>query len=208
MSKLSDVIVSQFSTLLDEMLKQPGQVDEKDLEKLNSLHSKFSQALGISEHTKWRVQWQLEKWFDTARKLAGFEPDEIVYDGGNTILDVGATELLSIITGTGGTPYNAANAYIYVGSNNTAENTSQVGVIATGANRAFAGMDSGYPQVNNRQAIFRASFGDTSANFDWNEASIVNGLGVNAVAMNRKVGTLGTKATGTWTLQITVSLVS
>ena len=103
--------------------------------------------------------------------------------------------------------FSAANAKIYVGSDSTAEAASQTGVIAT-TNKAFAGMDSGYPSVSGRTIVFRASFNDATANFAWNEAAITNGSGAGAVAMNRKVSALGTKTTGTWTLQLTISLTS
>ena len=69
-------------------------------------------------------------------------------------------------------------------------------------------MDVGYPVVSNRTLIFRASFNNDTANFEWNEAAITNGTGVGNVAINRKVSSMGTKNGGTWTLQISISLVS
>lgn len=207
-NRLTNIVYQQMRNLLDSFEKNPDSVSEEDIQNMESLYSKLCKRLGISEHSQWRVEWQVEKWADTARKIAGFSPDEVVCAGQNIILDTGANEMLKLITGTGGTAFNAANSYIYVGTDSTAENASQTGVISTGANRAYAGMDTGYPMVSSRQMIYRASFGDTSANFAWNEAAILNGTGANAVAMNRKVSTLGTKASGTWTLQITISLTS
>lgn len=205
---ISTQIYKKMCECLDAMKNNPDSVTEKDRKYLERLYSLLCKTLGISEHSQWRVTWQLEKWADTARKLAGLEPDDILLDTQNIILDTGANEMLQLIAGTGGTAYNATNAYIYVGTSNTPENASQSGILATGVNRAFAAMDTGYPVVTGRQAIYRASFGDTSANFAWNEAAIVNGTGANAVAMNRKVSEMGTKSTGTWTLQLTVSLTS
>lgn len=207
-NRLTNIVYQQMKNLLDSFEKNPDSVSEEDIQNMESLYSKLCKRLGISEHSQWRVEWQVEKWADTARKIAGFSPDEVVCAGQNIILDTGANEMLKLITGTGGTAFNASNSYIYVGTDSTAENASQTGVISTGANRAYAGMDTGYPMVSSRQMIYRASFGDTSANFAWNEAAILNGTGANAVAMNRKVSTLGTKASGTWTLQITISLTS
>lgn len=207
--KLTTAIYEKMCEVLDAMKENPDSVTDEDIAKLNRLYSKLCKTMGISEHSQWRVEWQLEKWFDTARKVAGNAPDEVLTDSQNIILDTGANEMLKLITGTtGATAYSSANAYIYVGTNTTAENASQSGVLATGTSRAYAYMDAGYPVVTGRQMIFRASFGDTSANFAWNEASIVNGTGANAVSMNRKVSNMGTKASGTWTLQITVSLTS
>lgn len=207
-NRLTNIVYQQMKNLLDSFEKNPDSVSEEDIQNMESLYSKLCKRLGISEHSQWRVEWQVEKWADTARKIAGFAPDEVVCAGQNIILDTGANEMLKLITGTGGTAFNASNSYIYVGTDSTAENASQTGVISTGANRAYAGMDTGYPMVSSRQMVYRASFGDTSANFAWNEAAILNGTGANAVAMNRKVSTLGTKASGTWTLQITISLTS
>lgn len=207
-NRLTNILSEKMHKLLDEFEKHPEAVTQDDIQNMESLYSKLCRCLGISEHSQWRVEWKVDKWFDTARKIAGFGPDEVVTASQNIVLDTGANEMLKLISGTGGTEFNAANSIIYVGNDSTAENASQTGVIATGANRAYALMDTGYPVVTGRQMIYRASFGDTSANFQWNEASIMNGTGVNAVSMNRKVANLGTKASGTWTLQITISLTS
>lgn len=206
--KLTSILYDKLNNLLDEFEKHPDCVEEDDIKNMENLYSRICKRLGISEHSQWRVEWQVEKWFDTAKRLAGLAPDETVFTTQNIILDSGANEMLKLISGTGGTAYDAANSYIYVGTDSTAENASQTGVIATGANRAYSAMDAGYPVVTGRQMIYRASFGDASANFAWREASIVNGTGANAVSMNRKVADLGTKASGTWTLKITVSLTS
>lgn len=208
-NKLSNILYEKISNVLDNMKKHPDSVTEQDRDMLGKLYSKFCKSLGISEHSQWRVEWRVEKWFDTARKMAGFEPDEIAIETQNIIVDTGAEEMLKLIAGiSGATAFSNANAYMYVGNDNSAEAATDTGVKAQGANRASAKMDSGYPAVNGRQVVYRASFGDSEANFAWNEAAITNGNGVSAIAMNRKVASLGTKATGTWTLQLTISLVS
>lgn len=206
--EIATQVYNKMMDYLERMQNHPEMVTEEDTEMLNKLYSQLCKTSGISEHCQWRVEWQLDKWFCTANKEAGMPPDETLYDTQNIVLDTGATEMLKLITGTGGTAFNAANACIFVGNNSTAENASQTNVMATGSNRASASMDSGYPIVNGRQMIFRASFGETAANFAWKEAAIVNGTGANAVAMNRKVSEMGTKSSGTWTLQITVALTS
>ncbi len=210
MSKiLNSFIFTKFSALLDKMAEHPELINEKDKDKLNSIYSKICKGLCISEHTQWRCQWQLDKWFNTADKLAGRLPDERIIVPQNIVLDVGAEEILKLIADTGGaTSYSFANAYMYVGTNATAENASQTGLIATGANRAFAGMDAGYPVVSGRQVTYRGTFGDSSANFHWQEMAIYNGTGANAVAMNRKVQDLGIKTTGSYSLQTIISVVS
>lgn len=207
-SKLSNVLYEKMMSILDKMKNNPESVSNEDRGLLEKLYSALCKGLGISEHSQWRVEWRVEKWMDTAKKIAGFEPDEVICDTQNIILDSGANEMLKLITGTGGTPFSNANTYMFVGTDTTTENAAQSGIIATGSNRAYAAMESGYPVVSGRQMTFRASFGDDMANFAWNEASIVNGTGANSISMNRKVTPLGTKVTGTWTLQIIVSLTS
>lgn len=203
-----NALYNKMSAILDKMAEHPETVTEEEQDKLGKLYSLICKTLGISEHSQWRCTWEVFKWAETARKLAGFACDDYACETQNIILDVGANEILRVIAGTGGQAYDANNAYIYVGTDTTREAADQTGIIATGVNRAYAGMDIGYPVVNGRQAIYRGSFGDNSANFKWQESSIVNGTGTNAVAMNRKVANLGEKVTGTWTLQITLSIVS
>lgn len=207
-NKLSKIMFNKMTAVLDNMKNNPDSVSEHDRSMLEKLYSSLCKGLGISEHSQWRVEWKVEKWIDTARKIAGFEPDEVVCDTQNIILDSGANEMLKLIAGTGGTAFDATNSYIFVGTDTSAENSAQSGVLATGGNRAYAKLDSGYPAVSGRQVTYRASFGDSEANFAWNEASIANGIGASSVSMNRKVSSLGTKTTGTWTIQITVSLTS
>lgn len=207
-NNIMDEIKNKFAEMLDRMEKNPDSVTDEDRSNLEQLYSKLCKALGISEHLQWRVHWRIEKWADTANKLLGLAPDEVLCDSQNIVLDGGANEMLKLITGTGGTPYNSTNTYIYVGSDSTPENAAQTGIIATGSEAANAIVDSGFPTVSGRTTVFAATFGDADANFDWREISVVNGTGANAVALNRKQGTFGTKATGTWTVQISISLTS
>lgn len=207
-NNLSKILYSKVNDVLDNMKKNPDSITEEDMSMLKKLYSNLCKTMGFSEHSQWKVTWRVDKWFDTARKLAGFEPDEVVLETQNIILDSGANEMLKLIAGIGGTAYSSANSYIYVGTDSTAENAAQNGVLATGANRAYAKVDSGFPNVEGRTLTYQASFGDEVANFEWNEASIVNGTGPNAIAMNRKVKSLGTKTTGTWMLRIDITLTS
>lgn len=207
-NNIMDEIKNKFTEMLERMEKNPDSVTDEDRSNLEKLYSMLCKTLGISEHLQWRVHWRIEKWADTANKLLGLAPDEVLCDSQNIVLDGGANEMLKLITGTGGTPYNSTNTYIYVGSDSTPENAAQTGIIATGANAAYSLVDSGFPTISGRTVVFAASFGDNDANFNWREISVSNGTGANAVPLNRKVGTFGTKATGTWTIQISISLTS
>ena len=200
-----------ISRILENIAAKAENLTDAQKEELKSLRSTLNRALAFSEHVAWEVHWRVEKFlsktFDEVL-ASGEQPYEVCSDVQNIILDTGANEMLKLIGGvSGATAFSAANAKIYVGSDSTAEAASQTGVIAT-TNKAFAGMDSGYPSVSGRTIVFRASFNDATANFAWNEAAITNGSGTGAIAMNRKVSALGTKTTGTWTLQLTISLTS
>ena len=197
-----------MSKELKKMKENPNHVTESERAFLEKIYFDLCKSLNFSEHSAWKVEWLIEKWNSLSEKISGVAPYEVVSDGQNIILDNGANEILKIISGTGGTVYNNTNTKIYVGTSTTAENASQTGVLATGSNRAYAAVDPGYPTVDGRTVVYRATFGDAEANFAWNEASIVNGTEINAVAMNRKVSSMGTKNGGAWTIQITISLVS
>ena len=200
-----------ISRILENIAAKAESLTDAQKEELKNLRSTLNRALAFSEHVAWEVHWRVEKFlsktFDEVL-ATGEQPYEVCSDVQNIILDTGANEMLKLIGGvSGATAFSAANAKIYVGSDSTAEAASQTGVIAT-TNKAYAAMDSGYPSVSGRTIVFRASFDDASANFAWNEAAITNGSGAGAIAMNRKVSALGTKTTGTWTLQLTISLTS
>ena len=201
-NKITDKLFERVSEVLDNMKKNPDSVTEKDRNLLSNLYSKICKPLGISEHCRWEVKWQVEKWFDTARKLAGFEPDEIAYDTQNIVVNGGAELILKLITGTaaGANAYDSENAKIIVGSSATPATASDTSI----AGGASANMEPSYPQVNSREMVFRSSFGDGEANFAWNEIGVTNG----ATLMNRKVVDMGTKNQGTWTVQLTITLTS
>lgn len=198
----------QIISILKNMKKHPESISEQDQNMLQMLYKSFCEATNTSEHLRWCVEWIVEKWHNAEEKSSGVAPYEVIKDGQNIVLDVGANEILKLITGVGGTEYNNSNAKIYVGNNSTAENASQTGVVATGTNKAYAGMDSGYPKVEGRNAIFRSSFNESTANFAWNEVSITNGSTSSAIALNRKVSSMGTKNQGIWSIQLTISLVA
>ena len=208
---MESMAYKEISAMLARAAENPEGLNDAQKEQLKSLRALLNKALAFSEHVAWEVHWRVEKFlsktFDEVL-ASGEQPYEVCSDVQNIILDTGANEMLKLIGGvSGATAFSAANAKIYVGSDSTAEAASQTGVIAT-TNRAYAAMDSGYPSVSGRTIVFRASFDDATANFAWNEAAITNGSGTGAIAMNRKVSALGTKTTGTWTLQLTISLTS
>lgn len=103
------------------------------------------------------------------------------------------------------TPFNSTNARIGVGDGTTAFSNSQTDL--QGTNKYRKGMDSGYPQRSGSTMTFQATFGGTEANFAWNEWGVFNAAS-GGVMLNRKVESLGTKASGsTWIFQVQITLM-
>lgn len=210
-TKMADkhLLYSLMMNELKKMQDNPATITDADRDSLHKILHEMSKATGISEHIKWEINYAVEKWHSMNDKLSGIAPYEVVNVGQNVVLDTGANEILKLIVGDStATAFNNANSRIYVGTDSTPENASQTSIIATGSNRAVAIMDSAYPTVSGRTVVYRATFGDDAANFNWNEICVTNGTGANAITMNRKVADMGTKNGGTWTAQITISLVS
>lgn len=200
---VNDFLYSLLCKKIDWMTKNLDKVTEEDKRNLEKLYEKVCKVKGISENGKWVVTWVVNK-FKNMQDYLSNTPYDTVIDTQNIILDNGANEMLKIICGTGGRPYSNANAKIQVGTNTTPELASQTGLIATSPNMYEKGMEATYPQVSGRTMVFKSVFDDGEANFAWNEFSITNGN----VSLNRKVQNLGTKNTGVWSIQITISVTS
>lgn len=165
----------------------------------------------------YRTEWLIRRFADDAAYQAGTPtplvdtegremPGESVIDG-NLLLNEGIAELLDLVIASG-TPTNFgnANAYIGVGDSSTAAAATQTGLQAS-TNKAYAGMESGYPSRTNQTVTWRAVFGSAVANFAWQEFSVANGNSDAADNLNRVVSDQGTKASGqTWTVDVAITL--
>jgi len=164
------------------------------------------------ELANWLCRYRLSKYHQDIEPYQGredefhqlFKPYEIIEGEGNCLLNEGIDEMWDLVTGAGGTAYNSTNARIGVGDSSTAADATQTDLQAT-TNKLYKGMESGYPTSTSQKATFKASFGSTEANFAWNEWTVDNGATA-AKNLNRKVESLGTKSTGTWTLEVEISL--
>jgi len=165
---------------------------------------------------KAKTEWTIYKFKDPDGKIyrllrAGADPNELKPYAtekfeGNVLLNEGIQLLIEIITGidTTSNKWDSSNAHIGVGDSNASEDASQTGL--QGSNKAFKGMDSGYPTRSGNTAIWRATFGGDEANFHWYEFTVVNGTDDSATNLNRKVVDKGTKASGeTWTVQLEIT---
>ena len=99
--------------------------------------------------------------------------------------------------------YDNAAATIGVGDSATAAAATQTDLQAA-TNKTYKAMETGYPTSTTQKATFKSSFGSADANYAWNEWVIKQST--SAICLNRKVESLGTKSTGTWTLEVDVTL--
>lgn len=145
------------------------------------------------------------------RRLVG-DPDEAIEHPHNLLLNEGIQRLEDLLIAAGGVAYNAANAFVGVGASATAEAATQTDLQTTPFYKA---MNATFPSRAAQTVSWQSDFTTTEANIVWNEWSVsagattASGAGftVGTTNLNRKVASLGTKATGTWTLtgQVTIS---
>jgi len=162
----------------------------------------------IKERGLYTAKWTIEKYKGDYRTYAeilkkGAVPFEVLEIEGNLLLNEGINEVWTLVCGTGAAKFDTG-AKIAVGNGTTAANATQTDLL--GASTATATMDASYPTYGSSQkATWRSTFGTDVGNFAWEEISVVN---TGAKNLNRKVQSMGTKASGTtWvaTLEITLS---
>lgn len=141
-----------------------------------------------------------------AKFFRDLKPVDGAFTEDNLLTTVGADLLLKGLVGSAITAFGNANAYIGVGDSSTAEGAGQTDLQAA-ANKARQAMDATYPThtAGTNVARFQATFGSGAANYAWNEAGIFNAATAGSM-LSRKVSSLGTKTTGSWTLYIDFSL--
>lgn len=168
------------------------------------------------ETAKWKCQYRLEKRegdinaCETPQNrlqwLENTKPYEILEGEGNLMLNSGINKIWDLVDGTvTGTShdYSTTKATIGVGDSATAAAATQTDLQAA-TNKLYKGMESGFPTSTDQKITFKSSFGTAEANYAWNEW-VVRQL-TSLVCLNRKVESLGTKSTGTWTLEVSITL--
>lgn len=162
----------------------------------------------------WLCRYRLSKYREDIGAYRGkeaefhesFQPYEVIEGEGNCLLNSGINEMWDLITGevSGSSHiFDNAAATIGVGDSSTAADPSQTDLQAA-ANKTYKGMESGYPTSTSQKATFKASFGESEANYAWNEWVVKQAT--SAKCLNRKVESLGTKSSGTWTLEVSITL--
>ncbi len=170
----------------------------------------------VREHANWHMKARLLKYHEdiTPFRAAGHEADfhnrftpyEVIEQEGNCLLNSGIDEIWDLVTGVvSGNDhiFDNAHAQIGVGDSNTAAVATQTDLQAA-VNKQYNGMEATYPTSTSQQATFKASFATGEANYAWNEWVIRQST--SGICLNRKVEALGTKASGTWTLEVTLTL--
>ncbi len=166
------------------------------------------------ELANWLCRYKLSKYHQDIEPYRGredefhqlFKPYEVIEGEGNCLLNTGIDEIWDLVTGavSGASHiFDNAAAQIGVGDSSTAADATQTDLQAA-TNKTYKGMESGYPTSTSQKATFKASFGSSEANYAWEEWVVKQST--SAICLNRKVESLGTKSTGTWTLEVEISL--
>lgn len=166
------------------------------------------------ELANWLCRYKLSRYHQDIEPYRGredefhqlFKPYEVIEGEGNCLLNTGIDEIWDLVTGavSGASHiFDNAAAQIGVGDSNTAADATQTDLQAA-TNKTYKGMESGYPTSTSQKATFKASFGPSEANYAWEEWVVKQST--SAICLNRKVESLGTKSTGTWTLEVEISL--
>jgi len=166
------------------------------------------------ELANWLCRYRLSKYHQDIAPYQGredefhrlFQPYEVIKGEGNCLLNGGIDEIWDLVTGAvSGADhiYDNTAAQIGVGDSDTAAAASQTDLQAA-TNKTYKAMESGYPTSATQKATFKASFGDAEANYAWEEWVVKQST--SSICLNRKVESLGTKSTGTWTLEVEISL--
>lgn len=163
------------------------------------------------ELANWLCRYRLSKYHEDIEPYRGregefhrlFKPYEAIEGEGNCLLNSGIDEIWDLVTGASANHYDNTNAQIGVGDSNTAANATQTDLQAA-TNKTYKGMETGYPTSTTQKVTFKASFGSSEANYAWEEWVVKHST--SAICLNRKVESLGTKSTGTWTLEVQISL--
>ena len=162
---------------------------------------------------RWKCRYRLEKREGDIN--AGKSPEErltflensrpyaVVEGEGNCLLNTGIDEIWDLIVGDSANHFNNASAQIGVGDSSAAAAPTQTDLQAA-TNKTYKGMEAGYPTSTTQKATFKSSFGASEANYTWNEWVVKQAS--SGKCLNRRVDALGTKSSGTWTLEVSITL--
>jgi hypothetical protein len=168
------------------------------------------QQLSKSEVIDWARRHDVAVWEGraTVRKFWADEdptratPYEVVESEPNLLLTAGVTRMWNLVTGAGGTAYNATNARIAVGSGTTAAAAGQTALVTEIGRQVV----DGTPTVSGNTVTFLATFGTGSSNAAWQEIGITDSASAGTF-LNRLVNNFGTKTlSASWVASMAISL--
>lgn len=146
----------------------------------------------------------------------GIEPDDRAEADSNLLTTAGLNRITNLIIGGGGTAFGNTTGRTGTGNSTTAAavGNTDLQAAAGSANRWFQIMDATYPQQSNGVITAKSTYASADGNYAWEEwcwdigtATVTSGNTVNANMLNRKVASLGTKASGaSWVFTTTVTL--
>lgn len=193
-------------------------------------HVRLGVAVGDLDPVRWRARARVRKWDDDqvewVRSRTGvldpqgdllgahIDPYETVEADGNLLTTAGLGRVTSLIIAGGGQGLTATATRLGVGDSSTAANVADtdLGAASGSTHRYFQVMDATYPSQSGGVITAQATYNSSTANFAWAEwgldigtPTVAGGTTVAAVLLNHKITALGTKATGTWTLQVTIT---
>lgn len=185
--------------------------------------------LGAAESAKWHAELLVRK-YDQEQTLRakksgiltpsdedfarlGMKPYEVVHTDGNLVTTAGWGRITTLLNAGTGNLIATATVRVGAGNGSTAAaiGDTDLSAAAGSTNRWFQTSTVTIPSSPVIQAV--AAFGTADGNFTWNEwcldvgtATVSSGNTVNAVLLNRKVASNGTKASGqTWTATATIT---
>lgn len=182
---------------------------------------KWNPVATVEKYDAEQVEWVARKSglaVPTSVQFAeyGLVPYETVVSVGNLLTTAGLARISSLIQAAGGQGATNTSSRLGVGNSATAEAVGQTDLQAAAgsANRQFKVMDATFPSFVNGVQTFKSTFATGEANFVWNEwgvdigaPTVADGTTVNALLLNRKVQSLGTKTSaGSWVLTATITL--
>lgn len=177
---------------------------------------------GPSEAFHWKIHWRVEKFHGASLDeiaATGEKPYEVVEYDKNLAMYGGVSCIWETLIGNGTstadqvlTYFSNARAAIGVGDSSTAAAATQTDLQAS-SNKLRKGMDATYPthtdgtSSGSASIVFKSSFTTGEANFAWNEVGVFNtSTAATGRMLNRVVQSFGTKTTGTWTMQVTITI--
>lgn len=119
------------------------------------------------------------------------------------VTTVGLNHIAGAVIGESLTAFNAANCRLGVGDSSTAFAVGQTDLQA--ATNKFRKIVDSAPGRSGAVLTFVSTFSTGEANYAWNEFGIFNASSAGTM-FARKVQSLGTKASGDWTLTVTETL--